>query len=90
MEYIKKSSLEAISLGEGEGSVYFDSDTGDTHILDDVASDILTCFKTGSSIDIAVDNLANIYGTKRSDIENDVKEFVENLISKGLLVAKEG
>lgn len=89
VNFRKKEGLEEILLGDGEGTVFFDSDTGNTHVLDEVASDIFSCFNTESNVDKVIEMLAEMYGEEPVDIETDVREFVSKLVSQGLLVPRE-
>lgn len=89
MKYIRKSTLEPTPLGEDEGLVLFDSETGDVHILDGVAADVLTCFETEEDLDKTIEALCQMYDEERSVIEEDVRVFVRQLTEKGLLVSRE-
>ncbi len=86
---MRKPSLEPTPLGEDEGVVFFDSATGDVHILDGVAADILMCFEKEQDVEKTIDMLTDMYDEGRSTIESDVKEFIELLVDKGLLVVGE-
>ena len=88
MEYQVNQSLEEMELGENEGSVFFDSETGNTHILDETAADILRCFKKENKLNKVIDMLAEIYDSDRDVIEQDVNKFIEELLKNGLLLGR--
>lgn len=85
MKFIKSEVYEEISLGKEEGCVFFDCDTGNTIVLDDVATDILDCFKNGRDPESVINLLSEMYEEERSVIESDVKELIGRLTENGLL-----
>jgi hypothetical protein len=85
-KYILNSELQEMKLGEGEGTVLYDPETENTHVLDDVAQDIIEMFKNPSTIDEAVAKLAVIYDEKEEIISKDVQDFVANAVDNKILV----
>lgn len=85
-KYILNSELQEMKLGEGEGTVLYDPETENTHVLDDVAQDIIEMFKNPSTIDEAVTKLAVIYDEKEEVISKDVQDFVANAVDNKILV----
>ena len=85
-KYILNSELQEMKLGEGEGTVLYDPETENTHVLDDVAQDIIEMFKNPSTIDAAVAKLAVIYDEKEEVISKDVQDFVANAVDNKILV----
>lgn len=85
-KYILNSELQEMKLGEGEGTVLYDPETENTHVLDDVAQDIIEMFKNPSTIDEAVAKLAVIYDEKEEVISKDVQDFVANAVNNKILV----
>ena len=85
-KYILNSELQEMQLGEGEGTVLYDPETENTHVLDDVAQDIIEIFKNPSTIDEAVKKLSVIYDEKEEVISKDVQEFVTNAVNNNILV----
>ena len=81
-----KEGLEFIELGEEDGTVIFDSATGDSVVLDSVSNDIINCFKEHHEIDDVVAALADIYDASIEVIKKDVVPFVEECLEKGILV----
>lgn len=85
-KYILNSKLQEMKLGEGEGTVLYDPETENTHVLDDVAQDIIEMFKNPSTIDEVVAKLAVIYDEKEEVISKDVQDFVANAVNNKILV----
>ena len=72
-KYILNSELQEMQLGEGEGTVLYDPETENTHVLDDVAQDIIAMFKNPSTIDEAVTKLSVIYDEKEEVISKELQ-----------------
>lgn len=89
MRYILNESMQEMSLGEGEGTVYFDGESGNTHVLDEVAQDVLETFKTESDLDRVVALLASRYDEEERVIRSDVEEFVKALCEKEILLPQD-
>ncbi len=87
--FYTKEGLDIIELGEEEGTVVFDSDTGDTTVLDSIGADIFKCFSHCHDIDSVVSELAKIYNEDPQIIKNDVAEFIDTLTKQGLLLEQE-
>ena len=83
---IFNTDIQEMPLGDGEGTVLYDPDKGDTHILDDVALDILNQFREGSTVESAIDELLKIYDTSRDIIEKDIADFVSEAEANNILV----
>ena len=88
-KYILNEELQEMQLGEGEGTVLYDPTTENTHVLDDVAQDIIEMFKNPSAIEEAVAKLATIYDEKEEVIDKDVREFIVTAVSNNILLAVE-
>ena len=87
MQYKISNACEINELGDNEGAIYFDSKTLDTHVLDEVAANILKCFQTEPDADKVIDKLAEMYEEDRAVIESDVRVFISELVQKGILEA---
>lgn len=85
MRFIKNDIHEEIPLGDGEGCVFFDVHTGNTMVLDEVAIDVLDCFKMERDPENVIHQLSKKYLAERSTIESDVNEFIYKLLQNGLL-----
>ena len=77
VEYILNKNLQEMELGEGEGTVLYDPKSENTHILDDIALDIINYFRTGATVESVIDQLLENYEESKEKIEEDVHEFVE-------------
>lgn len=88
-KYILNSELQEMQLGEGEGTVLYDPATENTHVLDEVAQDIIEMFKNPSAIEEAVSKLATIYDEKEEIIDKDVREFIVTALSNKILLTVE-
>lgn len=73
-------------LGKGEGTVLYDPETENTHILDDVAVDIIDLFRKEMSLDDVITELTKIYDAPKETIETDVQEFIEMAIKNQIII----
>ena len=73
-------------LGKGEGTVLYDPETENTHILDDVAVDIIDLFRKEMSLDDVITELSKIYDAPKETIETDVQEFIEMAIKNQIII----
>ena len=73
-------------LGKGEGTVLYDPETENTHILDDVAVDIIDLFRKEMSLDDVITELTKIYDAPKETIETDVLEFIEMAIKNQIII----
>jgi len=83
-----KENIEIIDLGDDDGTVIYDSESGDTNILDGVAADIFQCFSQYHETESVIKELSKIYDEDTEVIRKDVLEFIEKLIEQGLLVER--
>lgn len=73
-------------FGKGEGTVLYDPETENTHILDDVAVDIIDLFRKEMSLDDVITELTKIYDAPKETIETDVQEFIEMAIKNQIII----
>ena len=73
-------------LGKGEGTVLYDPETENTHILDHVAVDIIDLFRKEMSLDDVITELTKIYDAPKETIETDVQEFIEMAIKNQIII----
>lgn len=85
-KYILNEEIQEMQLGEGEGTVLYDPSTENTHVLDDVAQDIIEMFKNPSTIEEAVSKLATIYDEKEEVIDKDVREFIVTAVKNNIIL----
>ena len=76
--------MEKVPLGEDEGLVFFDGSTGDTHVADEIAADILDCFGSGREVDAVVADMLERYDGDPEQVAADVRAFTAKLVEKGL------
>lgn len=88
-KYILNEELQEMQLGEGEGTVLYDPATENTHVLDDVAQDIIEMFKNPSTIEEAVSKLATIYDEKEEVIDKDVRDFIVTAVNNNIILTVE-
>lgn len=85
-KYVLNSELQELELGEGEGTVFYDPETENTHVLDDVAQDIIGMFKNPSTIEEAVSKLADIYDEVENVIDQDVRKFLITALNNNIIL----
>ena len=86
-KYVVNESFQEMQLGDGEGTVFYDPESENTHILDDVALDIIDLFRNSMTVEDVIGELAKLYGESQQKIEMDVKEFVEMAVKCKILVS---
>jgi coenzyme PQQ biosynthesis protein PqqD len=88
MIYILKKHIEKIKLDNGQ-DVLFDPDSGNTHVLDEIGSEVLALCNGSNSIDEMVNNLSSEYNAPVDEIRQDVEAFLNDLIEKAVLDTKD-
>ena len=86
---ILNTQMQEMPLGKGEGTVMYDPDTENTHILDDVALDIINLFREAASAEEVIEKLLEIYDASREKLEKDVLEFVKEAEANRILLPYE-
>lgn len=86
----RKQGIDIIELGNEEGIVIYNSNTGDTTVLDEIAAAVFQCFATERKLEDAVQELAEQYDASLETLREDVGELVNQLIEQGILAYKEG
>jgi PqqD family protein of HPr-rel-A system len=85
MNYMKNEKMEYMSLDGGE-EIVFDPESGNTHFLDQVGTDIINILDKPKSIESIIDELSKMYEADKLEMESDVKEFMSNLLEKQVVV----
>lgn len=85
-KYVLNSELQEMELGEGEGTVLYDPETENTHVLDDVAQDIIKMFKNPSTIEDAVSKLVAMYDASEEVIDQDVRRFLITALNNNIIL----
>lgn len=86
---VLNAQMQEMPLGKGEGTVLYDPTTENTHILDDIALDIINLFRNAAEPEEVIDELLNIYDASREKLEKDVIEFVKEAETNRILVPYE-
>lgn len=86
VEYVLNKNLQEMELGEGEGTILYDPKSENTHILDDIALDIINYFRTGATVESVINQLLEDYEESKEKIEEDVREFVEMGLKCNILI----
>ncbi|WP_326881861.1 PqqD family protein [Aliidongia sp.] len=72
-----------------DDGVVLDINGGKYYSLSRTASFLWACFLKDGSVEEAIDRLVDTFDIDRATAENDVRELVEDLLAKKLLVARE-
>lgn len=81
MVYKKNESMDYIQADETSLAV-FDSESGDTHFFDEAGIHILNILSEPCDMDTLIEKLCEIYEVTSDDIHDDVKEFLDDTVSK--------
>ena len=77
--------MEYMSLDGGE-EIVFDPESGNTHFLDQVGTDIINILYEPKTIECIIDELSKLYDADKLEMESDVKEFLCDLLKKQVVV----
>lgn len=89
-KYVFNDKLQELPLGDGEGTVFYNTEKEKTHVLDEVARDVIEMFKIPSTIEAAVNKLSEMYDEDKAVIEKDVKDFAAEAIEENIILLYEG
>lgn len=78
--------MQEMQLGKGEGTVLYDPETENTHVLDDIALDIIDLFRDATTVDEVITELSSIYDATKETIDRDVQEFIEMALKNQILI----
>ncbi|MFR1519359.1 MAG: PqqD family protein [Clostridia bacterium] len=85
-KYILNKRMQEMQLGKGEGTVLYDPETENTHVLDDIALDIIDLFRDATTVDEVITELSSIYDATKETIDRDVQEFIEMALKNQILI----
>ncbi len=88
-KYIFNTKMQEMPLGEGEGTVLYDPETENTHILDDISLDIINLFRTPMTVEDVINRLLEVYDAERETVEKDVAAFVREAEANNILLKNE-
>ena len=83
--YTKNEKMDYIDSDENSMAV-FDPDSGDTHFLDEIGTDIIKILEQPHDFETIVSRLCEIYSAEPGDIQNDLKEFFDDTVKKGIVM----
>ncbi len=86
MKYLKNKSMEFLDIDD-ENMVVYDSNSGDMHYISETGKSILSILDTETDFDELIINLCGMYSADKSDIESDVREFLDDLVIKKVVLA---
>lgn len=85
MRYIKNNSMEFLDIDD-ENIVVYDPDSGDTHYISETGKAILSLLDKEIEFDELVSKLCEAYSSERDEIESDVREFLDELVGKKVVL----
>lgn len=86
MKYIKNNSMEFLEIDD-ENIVVYDPESGDTHYISETGNAILSLLDEEIEFDELVSNLCELYSAERDEIESDVREFLDELVAKKVVLS---
>lgn len=86
MKYIKNNSMEFLDIDD-ENIVVYDPESGDTHYISETGKAILSLLDTEIEFDELVSQLWEAYSSERDEIESDVREFLDELVEKKVVLS---
>lgn len=85
MTYIRNHDMEFLEIDENSLVVY-DENCGDTHYVNDTGKTIVELLENATTKDDLIKQLCNIYEATADDISDSVDQFLEELLSKKVVV----
>lgn len=85
MKYIRNHNMEFLDIDDENLAVY-DSESGDTHYIDETGKSILEILKVETAEEDLISRLCELYSTTAKEITNDVYEFLNELILKKVVI----
>lgn len=85
MKYIKNNSMEFLEIDD-ENVVVYDPESGDTHYISETGKAILSLLDEEIEFDELVSKLCEAYSAERDEIESDVREFLDELVEKKVVL----
>ena len=86
MIYQKNENFDYIK-SDKQSLAVFDPEAGNVHFFDEVGIDILNILSTPHSLEALIEELCEIYNVTPEQIENDVKEFINDTIEKKVIIS---
>lgn len=70
-------------------TVILDTQSGQYYTLDVIATEMVELLNEGKTAVDVVDTIFDNYDSEKAVIESDVRELIEEMLSKGLLIEKQ-
>ena len=86
MKYIKNNAMDFLDIDE-ENIVVYDPDSGDIHYISETGKAILSLLEAETEFDELVAELCTFYCAERAEIESDVREFLDELVAKKVVLS---
>ena len=83
--YIKNEKMDYIETDESSVAV-FDSESGDTHFIDETGISILNILEQPIDFDALVEKICEVYDSAHDEIAGDVREFLNDAVQKAIVV----
>ena len=85
MKYIKNKTMDYLDIDD-ENIVVYDPDSGNTHFISETGKVMLLLLEAETEFDELVAELCASYCAERAEIESDVREFLDELVAKKVVL----
>lgn len=85
MKYIKNKTMDYLDIDD-ENIVVYDPDSGNTHYISETGKVMLLLLEAETEFDELVAELCASYCAERAEIESDVREFLDELVAKKVVL----
>ena len=85
MTFIRNNNMEYLEIDENSLVIY-DETRGDTHYINETGKTIVELLETATPKEDLIRLLCDIYSASTEEIEADVDRFLDELISKKVVV----
>lgn len=86
MKYVKNTSMEFLDIDD-DNIVVYDFDSGDIHYISETGKVILSVLDKELQFEELITKLCKIYSAEKSEIESDVRDFLNELIEKKVVLS---
>ena len=85
MKFKKNPEFDFLEIAD-ENLVVFDPDSGNTHIIEETAIDILKLIEEETELEDIILQLTKIYDVSDNKIREDVSAFIDSLVEKRIVL----
>ena len=85
MKYLKNKTMDYLDIDD-ENIVVYDPDSGNTHYISETGKVMLLLLEAETEFDELVAELCASYCAERAEIESDVREFLDELVAKKVVL----